>query len=391
MYLSVTEKSGAAVQKAVDSVHAAGGGKVNLEPGVYPSGTIYLKSNVELHLEAGAVLLGSADWRDYDDFIHPELPVTPENSRKCLLAAADAENIAVTGEGEINGQGPQFYDRNVPEGHFFAKPPHPRPRMVQFFNCRNVRMEGVSFIDSPGWTMWLSECSLVRISHIRIEGCQQMINNDGIDLDSCRDVTVSDSFFRTGDDCLILRALRRAPDLPAVCEHVLVSICVLDSRCQGIRIGCPSDDTIRHCQFRGIIFRGCGNGIASQHPVHYLRKNCTGYAEISDLVFRDFDIDSGAHPVRIACEAGVGLRGIRGLIFENFRVRAQHPFLLQGNAGSVLEDISLNDISGVIEDSTPLEIHYVRHLKLNQFELTAEKGEKIPLTRKDSSSWETQF
>ena len=391
MLIQVNEKNGKAIQTAIDAVAAAGGGVVRLEPGTYSSGTLYLKSNVELNLSPGAVLLGSPNWQDYDDFDHPDQPVTPEGSRKCFIAAADAENIAITGAGEINGQGPNFYDRNVPEDQFFAKPPHPRTRMIQFFNCRNIRLEGASFMDSPGWTMWLCECSDVFISHIRIIGCQQMINNDGIDIDACRNVTISSSLFQTGDDCLILRAIRRKPDLPAICENVLVNNCVLNSRCQGIRIGCPSDDTIRDCLFSDIIFRGRGNAVLSLHPVHYLRKNCTGYASISNLAFRNFNIDSGAYPVYIRCEDGIELRGIRDLVFENFQVRARHPFLLQGNAGSVLEDISLRNVSGVIEDSTPLEISHVRNLKLDQFDLSSGKGDKKPLIRKESLSWETKF
>jgi len=391
MELTVTEKNGAAIQRAIDAVHAAGGGTVELESGAYPSATLWLKSHVELHLSAGAVLLGSPDWQDYVDFIHPEQPVTPEGSRKCFIAAADAENIAITGPGEINGQGPLFYDRHVAPGHFFPKPPHPRTRMIQFFHCRNVRLEGITLQDSPGWTAWLSECSDVFIDRIRVAGCQQMINNDGIDIDACRNVTVSGSFFQTGDDCLILRAIRRRADLPAVCENVLVSDCVLNSPCQGIRIGCPSDDTIRHCQFSNIIFRGRGTAVLSHHPTHYLRKNCTGYASIHDLAFRNFDIESDAYPVFLHCDDGVELRGIRNLTFEHFRVRAAKPFSITGSAGSVFENITLDHITGEIADAVPLEARYVRNLKLEKVELTAVTGEKVPLVRMDSSSWETQF
>ena len=391
MNITVTEKNGAAIQAAIDCVHASGGGTVSLETGIYPSHTIYLKSHVELYLPAGACIMGSSDWRDYDDFDHPEQPVTPENSRKCLIGAADAQNIAITGSGEINGQGPLFYDRNVPAGHFFAKPPHPRPRMIQFFNCRNVRLEGVSFIDSPGWTMWLSECTEVTIDKIRIIGCQQMINNDGIDIDACRNVTVTNSFFRTGDDCLILRAIRRKPDVPAICEHVLVSNCVLDSACQGIRISCPSDDTIRHCQFNNVVFRGRGNGIVCQHLLRYLRKDCTGYARVTDLSFRNFDIDCGGNPLYLCCDDGIELRGIERISFENFRVRGKRPVLIKGNANSVFKDIVLNNFTGEIAGHEPLQSCYVRNLKLNQFDLTAAEGEKLPLVRMDSPSWETKF
>lgn len=214
---TVTEKTGTAIQAAVDAAHNAGGGRVCLEPGVYLSGTICLKSNVELHLPAGAEIKGYSNPEQYDDFRDPGFDnVSPEGSRKCLIAAAHAENVSITGMGEINGSGPDFYDTAVPAGATFAKPPHPRPRMVQFFDCRNVLFEGVSFVDSPGWTFWLLGCDDVHVSRIRVTGCQQMINNDGIDIDDCRRVTVSDSFFRTGDDCIILRAIRRSPDHHAV-------------------------------------------------------------------------------------------------------------------------------------------------------------------------------
>ena len=158
------EKTGSAVQTAIDAAHAAGGGRVTLEPGVYLSGTIYLKSNVELHIPAGSKIQGFDTPDQYDDISDPELVnIAPEGSRKVLLAALHAENIAVTGQGEIDGQGPKFYDTNVPAGTAFAKPPHPRPRMVQFFDCRNVKFEDVSFTDSPGWTFYLLNCEGVHV------------------------------------------------------------------------------------------------------------------------------------------------------------------------------------------------------------------------------------
>ena len=105
----VKEKNGSAIQQAIDEAFACGGGKVILESGVYPSGTLYLKSNIELHVPAGAVIQGYSDYNLYDDFSHPDYPTTPENCRKALLVACEAENIALTGNGEINGQGPLFY------------------------------------------------------------------------------------------------------------------------------------------------------------------------------------------------------------------------------------------------------------------------------------------
>lgn len=391
MNFPVSEKNGGAIQRAIDAAFAAGGGRVVLEPGVYPCATLWLKSNVELHIPAGTRLLGSAQPDDYEDFLDPRLDaVAPEGSRKVLLACRDAENVAVTGDGEIDGQGPLFYDRNVPPGAFFAKPPKPRTRMVQFFRCRNVRFEGVTFRDSPGWTCWLVDCEDVHVHRIRIDGCQQMINNDGIDIDSCRRVTVSDSFFRTGDDCLILRAIRRSLDERSVCEHVVVSNCVLDSRCQGIRVGCPSDDTIRHCQFSNITCRS-RNGIFCENPVRYLRKDCTGYLSASDIRFEHFDLECDEIPLRINVEDGIALRAVERLEFRDFRIRAGKPIYLTGNAGTILRDIALRDFSGVVAEETPIIVRAVERLRLDGFELSAGGGDSAPLVRKDSPSWESKF
>ena len=369
------EKTGAAIQTAIDAANAAGGGRVALEPGIYPAGTIYLKSNVELHIPAGSKIQGSDTPDKYDDISDPQLVnIAPEGSRKVLLAALHAENIAVTGQGEINGQGPKFYDTDVPAGSFFAKPPHPRPRMVQFFDCRNVKFEDVSFTDSPGWTFCLLNCEDVHVHRIRVTGCQQMINNDGLDIISCRRVTVSDSFFRTGDDCIIVRAIRKFPDERAVCEDVTITNCVLDSWCQGIRIGCPGDDTIRRCAFSSITFRGRGNGINIDNPVRYLSKkwNDTGFMDLRDLVFTNFVIETERCPIRIFAEYGVKLKYIGSMTFSNFRIKSKQPILLQGNPDTMIEKIRFSEISLETPGSQAIVSQFVRKLDLNQIEFISE-------------------
>ena len=391
MELFVTEKTGAAIQHAIDTVFAAGGGKVTLESGIYPSGTLYLKSNVELHVPAGSVIQGYADHEKYDDFFHPDYPTTPENCRKALLVACEAENIAVTGNGELNGQGPLFYDRNVPEGKFYNRPATPRPRLIQFFGCKNVTVNGINLIDSAGWTMWMVNCRNVYVSKIRIEGDQRMMNNDGFDIDCCSNVTVSDSFFQTGDDCLVLRAIRRNQKDQFICEHVTVNNCILNSPCQGIRLGCPSDDTIRNCRFSNITFRGRGTAILSQHPERYLRKNCTGYASISDISFNNFDIEANGFAVYLKCIEGINIRGIKRLTFNNFRIKSRQPVLIEGHAASVIEDIILENISGTVNDETPFITKYVRNLKMNNIDLTGITGDAKPAVTPTGTSWETQF
>ena len=387
---TVTEKNGAAIQRAIDEAAARGGGRVALEPGIYHSATIRLRSNIELHIPAGAKIQGADKPEAYDDFPHPE-GVYPENAKKALLVCHDAENVSVTGKGEINGAGPAFYDTNVPPGAFFNKPPHPRPRMVQFHKCRNVLFEGVSFVDSPGWTFFLSECENVVVSRVRVEGCQQMINNDGLDIDSCRRVSVSDSFFRTGDDCIILRAIRKDRAVPAVCEGVVVTNCVLDSWCQGIRIGCPSDDTIRGARFDNIVFKGRGSGIHFEYPMRYVRKDDEGFIDVSDISFNHMSIDTARHPIRINCDPEIKPRRIAGISFRNIRIRGAQPIHLVGTPLLPLDDITLENITGEIDTDTPLVARYVRRLAFDRVSLTAEKGDVVPFARQPSPSWETHF
>ena len=302
------------VQRAIDEANAAGGGRVVLEPGIYPCGTVYLKSNVELYLSAGARLQGSASPGDYDDVCVDELgDVAPEKSRKALLVAVNAENIAVTGPGEINGAGPEFYDRNVPEGAFFAKPPHPRPRMVQFYNCRGVRLEGTSFVDSPGWTMWLIRC-----------------------------------------------------------ENVTMTNCTLDSRCQGIRVGCPSDGTIRHCTFGDLVICGRGNGININNPKRYLRPGCTGYLNLHDVTFNNLVIESGNVPVWINVEDGIRLRRIGDMTFSNLRVKGARSIRLEGCEDTYIENVRFNEVTAEVKDTAAIVANYCRRLTLNQVELNNE-------------------
>ena len=388
----VSAKTGEAIQQAIEKAAAAGGGRVVLEPGIYPSGTLYLRDNINLHLEAGAVIFGREGSDSYDDF-NPETlhGVAPEKSQKCLIAADSVKNIAITGDGEINGNGLSFYDTNVPEGECFSKPPHPRPRMIQFVNCTNIKLEGISVLESPNWNIYLAKCRDIKIHNIRVMGDHRFNNGDGIDFDSCSNAVVSDSIFNTSDDCLILRAIRHDLNVPSICEQITVTNCILNSRCNGIRLGCPSDDTIRNCSFNNIIFKGTGAGIHCEVPFRYLRKNCTGYLNIYNISFNNFNIDCGRYPVRIGIEDGLKVRGIDNMHFNNFIIKSNMPIFFKGSAKSPLTNISLNNISGVINSDNPLHTQFVRNLKLEKIDFTADVGEEVPFKRIEWESWETKF
>jgi len=109
----VVGKDGAAIQRTIDVAAAAGGGRVVVGPGEYPSGSLRLRSHVELHLQKGATLVGGTKSEDYYDFPVEICSVRPENSSKVFLYGWDLEDVAITGEGVIEGQGPEFFDRTA--------------------------------------------------------------------------------------------------------------------------------------------------------------------------------------------------------------------------------------------------------------------------------------
>lgn len=397
--VTVTGTGRDAIQKTIDEVSAAGGGRVTVPAGVHESGSIRLRSGIELHLEKGAIIRGGTRSEDYFEFPESVCQVKPENSARVFIYAWDAENIAITGEGLIDGRGKEFFDRLQLKGLFWPKPSHARPRMVQLVRCRNIRLEGVTFEDSPGWTMLIRLCEDIRVDGIFVDADQRIINSDGIDFDGCKRVKVTRSRFKTGDDCLILRAMRESgSDEQIVCEDVEVSDCDLDSACQAIRMGCPSDDIIRHARFRNIRARG-RNGVNFDYPVRYLRPTDEGYMNISDIVFEDFSGDFIGTAIRLVAAPGVKLRNVSDITFRNCKLRSINPLDFTGNFDSPLKNVTLENCT---VDVPGCEIFVAAATEPLRFRKCVFNGKPVadedrvtprparqPLVRTTGASWES--
>eukprot|EP00831_Metopus_contortus_P040278 TRINITY_DN31562_c0_g1_i2.p1 TRINITY_DN31562_c0_g1~~TRINITY_DN31562_c0_g1_i2.p1 ORF type:complete len:275 (-),score=48.74 TRINITY_DN31562_c0_g1_i2:152-976(-) len=229
-----------AIQKAIDA-----GGIVYFPPGIYRTGTIYLKSYGGIMLDAGAVIQANPDLSDYntDDFcsqnrvLHQELV-----SGRHLIVAVEQEHITIAGQGRIDGNFSAWM--NEPDASLGVTPPYlkrnpERPgQMVYLCECSNVNIRDVEMTNASYWHCFLHGCDYVTISGIRIYGVFGVINNDGIDLDCCRHVTVSNCIIITADDSLTLRADYEPLKKNRVCEYITVSNCVLTSDfANAIRIG----------------------------------------------------------------------------------------------------------------------------------------------------------
>lgn len=369
--------STAAIQRAIDACHATGGGRVFCGPGEFLTGSLQLKSRVDLHLAIGCRLVGSTNLADYVDCIAPGFrhELAPEKCSKSILRAIAAEDFSITGPGEINGSGPAFYDtKSIMWKHFYCKPDSPRPRILMAYKCRNFRIEDASFNDSPCWTFWLMQCQGIGIHRIKMRADQKMINNDGIDLDMCRDVTVSDSIFKTGDDCIILRSMRRLYETELPCENVTVSNCVLDSWCQGIRVGCPGDGVIRNCTFNNLVITGLGNGIVFNNPKRYLPEGAKGTTDIRNILFSNVVIDCKNTPVSMDVEAGISLPHLGGVSFANFRIKSGNPIVIQGSPETIIRNVSFSNVEIETSGKDAVICRHCQGVKFTNVELTNRQG-----------------
>lgn len=257
---------GGKIQDAVEAASAAGGGRVIVPEGVWQSGTIWLKSHVELHLEKGAVIKGSTDAKDYN-----KNDVFPENfgnndekwSGGHLVLAYKATNVAITGEGVIDGNGDAFFGPPDEDNRFpwykYGLKLQPKDRiwfrpgpMVAFFLSKDIRLEGVTLKNTPCWTAHFRCCNGLDIRGVTIDADRTIANSDGFSIDCTRNVKVKDCRIFTGDDGFAIRASCKLHPGENFCENILVENCDVSSCCYGVRFGVGSglvrNVEIRNCR-----------------------------------------------------------------------------------------------------------------------------------------------
>jgi polygalacturonase len=149
---------------------------------------------------------------------------------------------------------------------------------------------------------------------------------------------------KTGDDCLILRAIDGVFAKAKPCENVTITNCVLDSWCQGIRVGCPADGTIRNAVFSDIVIRSSNNGILLEHPKRHLLPGSTGSADIHDLRFSGMVIQSDGSPIRVNVEEGIALKRISELSFSDIQMRSILPCRIEGSSNTVIRNVGFSNI-----------------------------------------------
>ena len=348
----------AAIQAAIDACALAGGGRVTLPGGkTFRSGVLVLCSNLELHLQAGAILKLSDHLESYilpgRQSSQPRKRDVPsyENSEyngapaHYFLYGKDCENIAITGFGKVHGNEEIFYGEVTKwhiEGRFY-----PRVPMLFLENVRHLTIRDVTFANSAFWTIHLVGCQDVLIDGIRILNNLRMANCDGIDPDHCQNVRISNCHIQCADDCIVFKNTAAAMEY-GPCENITVTNCTLISTSAAIKFGSESEALFRNILVENCVISRSNRGISLQ-----LRDP----GSIENVAFHNIAIDTrlfrremfwgAAEPIAITVlrrKPHTQVGTVRNIRFSNIFCAGENGLLLYGENPDAISGISFDNV-----------------------------------------------
>jgi polygalacturonase len=388
-----------AFRRAVDACSAAGGGRVVVPAGRWPTGAIHLRSNVNLHVSEGATIAFSTDPRAYLPAVFTRYEGVEYIGYSPLIYAFEQENIAVTGAGTLDGQasnehwwpwtgaarfgareggpssrpsidrmkvmaeaGAPVAERVFAEGHYL------RPQFLQPYRCTSVLIENVTIRNSPMWEIHPVLSRNVTVRGVRIESHGP--NNDGCDPESCSDVLIENCWFDTGDDCIALKSGRNADGrrLAAPIENVVIRNCQMKDGHGGVTIGSEISGGARNifaydCTMdspqldRALRFKT--NRMRGGVVEHIYMRDCTVGVVADAVVHADFHYDEGAngpftpvirdvHVSRVSSRSSpyaLYLRALPGAPITGIHLEeCRFDDVTRGNLLEHVEDLRLDDV-----------------------------------------------
>lgn len=355
-----------AIQKAIDICNENGGGEVVIPAGIYLSGSIRLKSNVNLYLQQGAVLRCSLKPEDIQAFetqgLKPDHPDGWDGG--CFIGAWHAENITISGQGTIDGQGREVMYDDDADGGFHEAPMMIkgfRPRMMFLEDIKNLTVKDVTLLDAAFWTLHLAGCSHVRINNIQILNNTRGANNDGIDPDCCQDVVISNCIVKTGDDAIVVKSTKPMAKQYGNCENIVITGCLLKSQDSALKIGTETHGTIRNVILSDCIIEDCSRaigiwvrdgGTVEHIQVHHLTGAVRRYADALQREFAPRWWGKG-EPIFISAtyrtEENRFPGIIRNLKFDNLSLKAESGIFIAAETSCPIENVSISELDLTLE------------------------------------------
>ncbi|MCZ8514477.1 glycoside hydrolase family 28 protein [Paenibacillus filicis] len=348
------------IQAAIDYCAEQGGGTVLVPKGDYLSGTVMLKSNITLHLDAAARIVSSMEEKD---FVSPygeesdSSALSEGQGKNALLCAHHADKVAITGPGTIDGRGEHFLEVEDGGSDYVLLPIKPfRPKLVDFEGCTDVLFRDVTLYRASSWGLHLTGCRRVNVQAVKILGQQRGPNNDGIDPDGCRDVHISDCHIETGDDCIVVKNTKYAAERYGPCENITVTNCTLVTHDSAVKIGTETHGDIRNIVVSNCIIRNSNRGLGI-----WVRDGAT----VENILFSNIFIETRlfsdetetsrslrwwgkSEPIFITAERRSGSDRapgkIRNIRFDHITAEAEGGVYLEGSEESVIENISIRGL-----------------------------------------------
>jgi len=285
------------IQKLIDELSASGGGKIIIPPGNFMTGSLILKSGVELHLELGAVLLGSHSTNDYGK----------TSKRPSLIYAKDQKNISITGEGILDGQGQELMldifeklrSGEIRELHddtiwLYKRPEVGRALVLYFDGCENVNIKDVTLKNASNWVQDYKECNGVNIIGITVQSTAYW-NNDGLDVTDSKNVMIKHCFINSTDDGICLKS----SNPKSSCENIFVDSCTIRSSANGFKFGTANAGGFKNIKARhlaifdtyrsAIALESVDGGFMENIDIQYVDAKNTGNAIFIRLGHRNKD------------------------------------------------------------------------------------------------------
>lgn len=411
-----------ALDRAIAACHAAGGGRVVVPAGDWlVAGPIHLKSNVNLYVSPGATIRFSTSPSDYLPAVFTRFEGTELMNYSPLIYAFQQENVAVTGEGILDGQagrdiwwdwkGPwggdidhgwrqgdanqladvaelcSLADKGVPpEQRIFGAGHYLRSNFVQFYLCKNVLVEGVTFTNSPMWIL-----NPVRSENVTIRGVtvnSHGPNNDGCDPESCRDVLIEDCLFDTGDDCIALKSGRNADGrrVNTPCENVVVRNCTMKDGHGGVVLGSEMSGGIRN-----VFVEDCTMDSPHLERAIRLKSNSLRGGYLENLFVRNLRVGQVSDAVvRInlyyADEEGDYPPTVRNVYVQNVTAeKSNYPFYFRGLEDQYIENVVIENCT-FRDAKNPSVIDNVDQITLKNYRLAPKSWERRNVQREAANA-----
>lgn len=342
-----------AFQKAIDACCAKGGGTVVVPPGTYRIGRVILKDNVNVNLEAGAIVHPSTNRADYpaitgavDSNYQPKQLENALNCRFAMFYAYRAKNVAVFGRGKLLGDGKSFWkvkatgtfsEWNTVAPQFYYTPNAFRPIPILFEDCEKIAVRDITIEDSPCYASWFAGCRYVNIADICI--CNDLTgpNTDGLHFSSCRNVHVTDCDFVCGDDCIAIDPNHRGPS-----QNYTISGCTFKTTVNVFRIYTGLDPGLSPKMPRGLVSDISASNCSVEDASGVFNVTAER-GDIQRLTFSNFAINMerrGSAFFFLTMAGG----GIQGLTLSNMAIRTDGAGFMSGEQSGKISDIVLDAI-----------------------------------------------